>query len=200
MSGGDGFGWLGLDRLGLDGPGYGSGVWLGGDFGGFGGVVEGGRVGIGRSDASVARGEDEFGEAVGGGLDEEHVAVGAIEESSEDLGGGVGSVGSEDALVGDASGDLHGGLSSDLAEDLVEAGVAGGDGEEIIGEGNGSALGCGPGWLRWRGGLDGGGCGWWQRGIGLGRQRGDQGEEEKCRDAADWSGVGHLSVGLRAEK
>lgn len=159
LSWGDGFGWLAWDGLRLYRTSYRAGVWLGGDFGGFGRVVEGGRVGIGWSGAAVAWSEDELGEAVVGALDEEHVAVGAIEECSEDLGGGAGSVGSKDTFVGDASGDLHGGLASDLAENLVEAGVAGRDGEEVIGEGNGSSLGWGPGGLGWRRGLGGGGSG-----------------------------------------
>lgn len=104
----------------------------------------------------MARGEDQFCEVVGGALDEEHVATGAIEERGEDLGGGAGAVGSEDTFVGDASGDLHGGLAGDLAEDLIEAGVAGGDGEKVIGEGHGSSLRRGPGGLGWRSGLGGG--------------------------------------------
>lgn len=132
----------------------------------------------------MARGEDEFSEAVGRALDEEHVAAGAIEERGNDLGGVVGAVGSEDPLVCYAAGDFHRGLAGDLAEDLVEAGVAGGDGEEVIGQRNGSALGRRMDWLGWRGGLCGG-CRWRQSGIGLCGQRGGQKEEEKSRNAAD---------------
>lgn len=77
----------------------------------------------------MARGQDEFRGSGCGGLQEQHVASGAVEQGCQDLGGGGGTVFAEDALIGDASGDLHSGFAGYVAEDLVEAGVGCGDDE-----------------------------------------------------------------------
>ena len=106
------------------------------------GVVEAGGVGVRWRRAAHAWGEDQFCRRGGGVLDDDHVAGGAVEEGCEHLGRGCGAVLAEDALVGYAAGDLDAGLMRDLAEYLVEAGVAGRDGEQTAGVGDPGAL-CG---------------------------------------------------------
>ncbi len=53
----------------------------------FGSVVEGGGVGIGRSGAALARGEDEFCGCGAVAMHEDHVAAGAVEQFGENLSG-----------------------------------------------------------------------------------------------------------------
>lgn len=95
-------------------------------------VVESGGVGVGWGGASRARSEDEFGRLAACGLEEQHVASGAVEKCVEDVVGRVGAVVAEDALVDDSAGDLDSGEAGDVAEDLVEAGVGCGDGDLTV--------------------------------------------------------------------
>jgi hypothetical protein len=151
-----------------------------------------GGVWVGGGDAAVARGEDEFLNAMLRAFKQEDVASGAVEELSEDGLCGARAVGAVDAFVADSAGDLHPGEAGDVAEDVVERGVLGGDGELVGGEvdagaigrlGGGGGLGCcrltGRGKLRWlRGGKRGrrgGVLDRWRRGWGLG---GGSGAEE----------------------
>jgi len=68
-------------------------------------------VGVGGSGASGARGEDELGWAVTGGVNEEHVAAGAVEKRVKDIAKRPWAVAAEDALLGDAACDFESGES-----------------------------------------------------------------------------------------
>jgi len=106
-----------------------------------GGVVVDGSGGAGWGYAAFAGSEDELGGGVGGGLAEEHVASGAVEEGGEDGGGLGGAVVAEDSLVGDAAGDGDANEVRDGAENLVEAGVFGVDVDEARGVGDDGTMG-----------------------------------------------------------
>jgi hypothetical protein len=98
-----------------------------GAFFGFGSVVEGGRVWIGGSRATLTRSENEFRWRVAVMMDEDHVAAGTVEQRGQNLRRVIGSVLAEDSLIGDAACDRHPGVGGDLMKDLVEAGVVRGD-------------------------------------------------------------------------
>jgi len=90
-------------------------------------IVEGGRVWIGRSGATLAGSEDQFRGRASVMVDEDHVAACAVQQLGENLIWAIRAVLAEDSLIGDSAGDLHPGLGGDLTKDLVEAGVVGGD-------------------------------------------------------------------------
>ena len=132
---------------------------------------------------SVARCEDEFAGAGGGGLAEQHVGAGAVEQAGEDFGWGGRAIVAVDALLVDSAGDGDGGDAADLAKDLIQARSVGEYMELAIGEmdlgwKDGALLRRGIyGWQRcWRR--------WWEAGLrgGLGwRLRRGEGGCKECQ-------------------
>jgi hypothetical protein len=106
----------------------------------------------------VAWGQDELRADRPFALNEKHVAAGAVEQRCKYLMGSCWAIFAEDALVGDSAGDLDSGQTRDIAKNLVEAGVAGGDLEQIVRVGDlcatGGTLGRSEGRGWWR-------CRWW---------------------------------------
>ena len=159
-------------------------------------------------------GEDKFRVCLAFAMDEDHVAPGSVDQSSQNLSWICRAVFPKDTLIGDASGDFNSRVAGDLAKDLVKAGVICGDGKGTVSIDDLGAL-RGPllrsqrnlwyfgSCCRWR--CREGGCGLTGNGglclrtfRGLGRQGCRKGYPSSSGES-DWRKAEHVLVGRDAQ-
>ncbi len=140
--------------------------------------------------SSVTRGQDELSPLVRGGCDEEHVAVGSVEELVENLRGMVRPVVAEDALFCDTACDGDSSELRDIVKDLIQARVIRRDRELMVDVGDLRAIG---GRLR-RGQVYGFGRCWSGSGERRRRLRWSRHRPDPRGSGLNWCGLGRCGL------